>query len=260
MTLTIKRPVGLISAVPEEGQFFLKKLARLKKSILDRTTCYEGRLHDLDIVCDISGIGKTNAVHALTCLIQSYSPAFVINFGIGGAYPSSGLKIGDLAIATNEVYADEGVLVDDGFRTLETIGIPLLKAGRKRYFNEFPLDLKLCRTAMQAGKRTGANTKSGIFTTVSLCTGSAKRAREISSRFGAICENMEGAAIAHICCLYRIPCLEIRGISNMVEERDISKWDISLAAENCQKALIELFHMRETGRAREFVAERKKRK
>ena len=81
-----------------------------------------------------------------------------------------------------------------------------------------------------------------------------KRAAEISARFKAICENMEGAAIAHICCLYKIPCIEIRGISNMVEARDVSKWDFKLAAENCQKALIEFFSMPEikrwTGRKR----------
>ena len=51
---------------------------------------------------------------------------------------------------------------------------------------------------------------------------------------------MEGAAIAHICAMYDIPMIEIRGISNIVENRDIKKWDIQLASENCQMAVIEL--------------------
>ena len=49
---------------------------------------------------------------------------------------------------------------------------------------------------------------------------------------------MEGAAIAHICRIYGIPFVEIRGISNMVEDRDKGKWDIELASENCQKAVL----------------------
>jgi futalosine hydrolase len=190
-------------------------------------------------------MGKTNAAHAATRLILDYAPSFIINFGIGGAYPSSGLNTGDLAVATKEVYADEGIQFNNRFETLETIGIPLLKAAGKRYFNEFPLDNKLCKTAVDAGLRTGVNVKAGVFATVSTCTGTKERSAEISSRFGAVCENMEGAAIAHICCLYKIPCIEIRGISNIVEDRDVSKWEIKLAAENCQKALIEFFSMPE---------------
>ena len=90
--------------------------------------------------------------------------------------------------------------------------------------------------------------KTGTFVTVSTVTGTDKRARELEKRFsassasggGAICENMEGAAVAHVCAMYGIPMLEIRGISNIVEDRDRSKWDIKTAAENCQKAVFVL--------------------
>ena len=49
--------------------------------------------------------------------------------------------------------------------------------------------------------------------------------------------NMEEAAVAHVCAMYEIPMLEIKGISNIVEDRDKSKWDIRTAAENCQKIM-----------------------
>jgi len=35
------------------------------------------------------------------------------------------------------------------------------------------------------------------------------------------------------------PMIEMRGISNIVEDRDRSTWNIKLAAENCQKAALE---------------------
>ena len=42
---------------------------------------------------------------------------------------------------------------------------------------------------------------------------------------------MEGAAVANLCRLYGVSCAEVRGISNIVEDRDPSRWNIRLAAE-----------------------------
>jgi len=116
-----------------------------------------------------------------------------------------------------------------------------LKKGRKEYFNEFPLDGKLVNKVVELITHHSSliTVKKGTFLTLSSCTGTKKRAVELERRFGAICENMEGAAIAHICALYGIPLIEMRGISNIVEDRDRSAWNITLAAENCQKAALE---------------------
>jgi futalosine hydrolase len=35
-----------------------------------------------------------------------------------------------------------------------------------------------------------------------------------------------------------VDCLEIRGISNMVEDRDLSRWNIPLAVENAQRFVL----------------------
>jgi futalosine hydrolase len=48
---------------------------------------------------------------------------------------------------------------------------------------------------------------------------------------------MEGAAVAHVALLYDIPLLEVRGISNMVEDRDLSRWDIPRSVEMSQRFL-----------------------
>ncbi|TAL24589.1 MAG: futalosine hydrolase [Nitrospirae bacterium] len=230
--------IGLISATKIEGG-----IVNLKES--KSGYFYTGKLGKNNIVHVFSGIGKTNASHAATLLIEKFSPSFIINFGIGGAYPSSGLKTGDIAIATKEIYGDEGLLLKDGFHTADVIGIPFLKKGRKKYFNEFPLDKKLAGKAIKCFRLTPdplpltSKIKSGAFVTVSAATGTNKRAEELEKRFNAICENMEGAAVAHVCAMYGIPMLEIRGISNIVENRDKKKWDIKTAAENCRRALVE---------------------
>jgi futalosine hydrolase len=164
--------------------------------------------------------------------MERFSPARVVVFGIGGAYPGCGLKIGDVVIAKKEGYADTGVLLKDGLRGTEAIGIELLRKGSKKYFNEFPLDSRLQKKAF----REIEGIKSGVFATVNATTGTLQRAKEIKTRFGAVCENMEGAAVAHVCARYSVPVLELRGISNIVPERD--GWDKEGAARNSQEALL----------------------
>jgi len=229
--------IGIIASVFSEGRFFGSIFKIAGKALPGHPAFYAGAVAGKDVVFGISGMGKTNAAHAVTLLIERFSPSCIVNFGIGGAYPSSELEVGDIAVASKEVYADEGVLLKDGLHSLEMTGIPLLKTRGRRYFNEFPVDKRLSRLAVKASGRV-AHCRSGVFLTVSACTGTGKRAGELAGKFGALCENMEGAAVAHICRLYGIPFVEIRGISNMVEARDKGKWDISLAAENCQKAVV----------------------
>lgn len=228
---------GLIASVNAEGKQFLRMFDPVGKALAGHPVFYSGSVSGNQVMFGISGMGKTNAAHAVTILIERFSPSCIVNFGIGGAYPSSGLTIGDIAVAEKEVYADEGVLLKDGLHSFAEAGIPLVKAGGRKYFNEFPVDRHLSTLARKAAGSV-AHCKSGMFLTVSACTGTKKRAGELETKFRPLCENMEGAAIAHICRLYGIPFVEIRGISNIVEDRNKKKWDIKLAAENCQQAVL----------------------
>lgn len=241
-----KNIIGLISSVQEEGDLLRERLSGTRKHSFGSLMWHTGRLGNCHIVSVVSGIGKVNSSHAASLMLQRYSPSFIINFGIGGAYPLAGLCVGDVAVATKEIYADEGVSLKEGFRTLEYIGIPLVKTGGKSYFNEFPLEPGLCREALSAAKSIG-RAKKGIFATVSACTGTGKGASLIAERFRAICENMEGAAVAQISRIYGVPMAELRGISNIVEDRDTSGWDIPLASHNCQEALIKLLESIQPG-------------
>ena len=237
MRTSNRTEIGLIVSVAAECRTLA---GELKMAARRGFQAYEGRIAGKNIVLVVSGMGKVNAAHAATLLMERYSPLIVMNIGIGGAYPSSGLAVGDIAIAGKEIYGDEGVLLKDGFHGTELIGIPLARMGRRKYFNEFPLDRALADRAVSAASLlTPCSSRKGVFVTVSACTGTKKRAIDLERRYGAICENMEGAAIAHICMLHGTPFFEMRGISNIVGQRDLSRWNINLAAKNCQKAVIE---------------------
>jgi futalosine hydrolase len=77
----------------------------------------------------------------------------------------------------------------------------------------------------------------GNFVTLSTCTGTTARARELEERYNGLCENMEGAAVAQVAALHGVPWLEVRGISNIVEDRDLKKWDVPKAAGEVQLAV-----------------------
>ena len=74
--------------------------------------------------------------------------------------------------------------------------------------------------------------------TVNTCTGTDDAARALAARTGGAVENMEGAAVAHVACLHGIPAGEVRGISNLVTNRDTSAWRLKDAALAAQEALL----------------------
>ncbi|MEW6002136.1 MAG: futalosine hydrolase [Nitrospirota bacterium] len=227
-----------MSSLDFESRLIRRGLCKINNNFPDHLIFYRGKIENKDVVYLASGIGKTNASRGTTILIEKFLPELIINFGVAGAYPLSGLRIGGIAVAEKETYGDEGLFLQDGFHTLEIMGIPLLKRTRKEYFNEFSLGKKLVERAVKSSSYQKKDIRSGNFVTVSTCSGTKKRAIELKRRFDAICENMEGAAVAHICAIYGIPMLEIRGISNIVQDRDIKKWDLKLASENCQRVVI----------------------
>ncbi len=197
----------------------------------------EGELHGKPITFTHCGVGKVNAAHSATLLLENYEIELLILFGIGGAYDTHA-KIGDVAVADNENYGEEGVLTKNGWRPMEEIS-PLLKK-EKEYYNTFPMDLELSKLSVKVAKELGFNSTSGNFITVSQVSGTRESGEILKKRFDGICENMEGAAVAHICALYGVTMVEIRGISNIIEERDIRKWNIPLGSSHANKVVSEL--------------------
>jgi len=172
----------------------------------------------------VTGVGPVNAAHAVTVEILKQRPNAIIGCGIAGAYPSSGLQIGDVVSAEVEIYGDLGAQSPTGFVDMKTMGFPVV-AGSVPLFNELPMQV------FPSAKRAR-------FVTVSTCTGTETVAREVEARTSGAVENMEGAAIAHIAHLHGIPVGEIRGISNAVTNRDSKSWRIKEASAAAQEALL----------------------
>lgn len=229
--------IALIAPTPVESKEIRRYIRPAPGDELK--TIFEGEIEGSSVIFTYCGVGKVNAAHSATVILEKYEVDVLILFGIGGAFPDSGLKIGDIAVAESENYGEEGVMTKEGWSPMEFAGFPLLKK-EKEYFNTFPLDTKLAQIAVKASKDCGFDTKQGNFVTVSQCSGTRESGEIIRLRFDGLCENMEGAAVTHICAMYGVPMVEVRGISNIIEDRDMKKWDIDRAALNCNKVVMEI--------------------
>lgn len=232
---------AILAALPLETDLLRARLAPCEVRRCGRRDLLLGTLHGQRIALLHTGVGKSNAAAATTALLEHYRPSAIVLTGCAGAYAGSGLGVGDLAVASEEIFGDEGVATADGFLDMAALGFPLARVGEQTYYNRFPLDaqlrgraLPLIETAAQAAHRRLA---SGAFITVSSCSGTLADGTQLGERWGGLCENMEGAAVAQTCALYDVPLLEVRGISNLVEDRDLSRWDLRGAARLAQTAV-----------------------
>ncbi len=188
------------------------------------------RLLDLNARVIVSGVGVVAAALATARALAREKTGLVISAGIGGAYPSSGLLPGDLALSSEIVQADLGAWDDSRFLDFDELGLSILPdsphAGR---FSTWP-------TASEVARRTGA--RLGSMLTLSSVTGSVEAAAFLEERFpGALTEGMEGAGIAHAALLAGVPVLEVRGVSNAVGPRDRASWQIPQALAATRKGV-----------------------
>ena len=180
----------------------------------------------------VSGIGAVNAALATQAGILEHQPGMVLSVGIGGAYPSSGLQPGDAAVSSAIIYAGLGAMDGSEFLDLERLGFPLLEREGAKTFNILPVSDRF-RDFAEA-----ARIAHGPFLTLETVTGSSEATSRLEARFpGALVEGMEGAGVAHTAFKHNIPCLEVRGISNMVGPRNRSTWKIPEALRALSRAL-----------------------
>jgi futalosine hydrolase len=173
------------------------------------------------------GIGKTNAAVATTTAIHDEGPFdFVINAGVAGSLPNSGLSMGDVVVASSCVYVEEGLITPDGFQDMNAMGFSLGDFSG----NTVPVDATLLG-------RLGMIGVTGSIATVATCSGTDEQAALVADRTGCLCEAMEGAAVVHAARLAGLPAIEIRAISNTTGNRDAQNWDLELAFANLGVAI-----------------------
>ena len=167
----------------------------------------------------VSGVGIPCALATVLEAARRERPAHILNLGIAGAYPGTGLDIGDIVIGDSEVYGDIGFELPDP---------PGFQAAREATFGGFyrpPLPLAPWATA-------SAGTSRGRGCTVNCCAGTLATGQRRAELFEAAFETMEGAAVAQAGAMLGIPVSEARAISNIAARRDMRPENIRRALDN----------------------------
>lgn len=177
----------------------------------------------------LTGVGPVEAAMQVTAfLARTTEPvAGVVNFGVAGAYvrETGGAALLDICVADCEVLGDLGICAGDGIEPLAGEALVV--------FDTFPLDSPLLRKAITVLERAAIPFHRGPFVTVSCVSGSVRRGLMLTQRHQALCENMEGAAVARVCRRFSLPLLELRCMSNLVEDRDTQQWRLGDACHRC---------------------------
>lgn len=177
----------------------------------------------------VTGVGPVETAVRLTAFAATSSESFrgVLNFGVAGAYclGENSATLLDICLAEREILGDLGICYGETMEPLRGEALEINDA--------FELDSRLLHRA--ATLLTGNNIphRRGTFVTVNCVSGSRRRGDELARQHRALCENMEGAAAARVCQQFGLPLLELRCISNLVEDRTLQNWRLRDACARC---------------------------
>lgn len=178
----------------------------------------------------VTGIGMTAMAYHLAKILGRKKYDLAINIGLAGSFKEE-IAIGEVVNVMSDCFADLGAEDGSNFLTLAEIGLQkknqfpfrnekLINPGAKKYS-----DLK---------KRRPVNA-----ITINTVHGNEKSIGSAVRKFNPDIESMEGAAFFYVCMLEKIPCIQLRAISNYVERRNKNKWNIPLALKNLDDVTFE---------------------
>jgi futalosine hydrolase len=207
----------LVSATVFEIAPFLKEINAFIEDKIFSIHSY--KQHQIDIL--LTGVGTTHTAFYLgKHLNDTYD--VVINAGICGSFTNK-LDIGDVVCVDEDCFADLGAEDDEIFLSLEELKLPgTYYVKNENSFNHATL--------------TNLSSVKGV--TVNTTHGNTQSIEKFIKRTTADVESMEGAAFLFACNQTKNKCVQLRSISNYVEKRDRSKWDIALAIKNLNEVLI----------------------
>ena len=164
-----------------------------------------------NIIIQKSGIGKVNAAIQAVEMIRQHKPDVIISSGCAGGNGDD-INIQDVVVSSQLTYHDVycGTAIDNTTQYGQVQG--------------FPARYEADSTLLEKALKTGA--KPGLIVTGDWFVDSKEKMREIISHFPeAKAVDMESAAIAQACYIYKVPFISFRVISDIpLRDTDASQY------------------------------------
>tara|TARA_B110001454_G_C12611270_1_gene388788 strand:+ start:110 stop:688 length:579 start_codon:yes stop_codon:yes gene_type:complete len=164
------------------------------------------KISDLPIL--ITGVGMVNTAINLTKALNNNDYDLVINMGVAGCFLDE-IKIGEVVEVVEDCFSEIGFENGESFSE----------------FSEFDIKMKY-----KVEGKTSLRKVKGL--TVNTVHGNENSIHKMVERLHPDIESMEGAAVFKVCEEMKIPCIQLRSISNKVEKRNKENWNLDLAISN----------------------------
>ena len=199
--------IGIIAAMVPEIEAVKNAMTDKETNTVSGIEFIRGKLYGNDTVVAKCGIGKVFAAICAQTMILTYSPDFIINIGVGGTLTDK-LSIGDIAISRSVVQHDMDT---------SPLGDPVgLVSGINIVY--FPADAGLVDGLLSAAEKACIKCLAGTIASGDQFIASGERKAFIKDSFNAICCEMEGAAVGHVCHVNGTPFAVLRAISDSADD------------------------------------------
>lgn len=201
------------------------------RTVYNHITRYKYKQFQVDVV--ITGVGMVPTAVFTSMALGKVAYDAVINAGICGSFNHT-ISIGEVLNVYSDYLPETGA--EDGERFLSLIDLKLLNRDEfpfsgGRLINDSVFESSLINSLVIA---------SGV--TVNTVHGNMQNILAFKKNHQVDVESMEGAAFMYSCKLHKVRYIQIRSVSNYIEDRDISKWDIPLAVYNLNQFMLELLN------------------
>ena len=223
--------IGIIGAMDEELDLYLKELKNSSKSIVSGMVFNKGILMKRQVVVVKSGLGKVQSAICVQTLITHFNASSVIFTGVAGALNPE-LEIGDIVISKDCIQHD-----------IDGTGLGF-KQGQIPYsdIRVFLASKSLSEAAMNSAKNLNLRVIEGRILTGDQFVTDIEKAKQLRKDFKGDCVDMEGASVAHVCMLNNIPFVIIRSISDRADHSasvDFPEF-LKSSSKNCFKLVKEI--------------------
>lgn len=171
----------------------------------------------------ITGIGMVNTAYRMGRAIND-NYDLVLNAGVCGAFKQS-FQQGQLVRVQTDTLSEMGAEDGDIFLKYNEMGLPGTHIYMEKQHKLHPLLAALPAV-------------NGI--TVNKVHGNEPNIKKVQALYQPDIESMEGAAFFAACEHLSCDCVQVRAVSNYVERRDKSKWQMPLAITKLNEFLIQL--------------------
>lgn len=197
--------IGIISAMDSEHRQLAERLQEKRVSGDGHWEYVEGVLGGNQLVLARCGIGKVNAALGTAELIHRHAPQCIISTGVAGGIDPV-LRVSDVVVSNRVVYHDV-YCGNDGTKYGQIQGMPL--------YYEASLPLLQCAVALNEKACLESRIHGGLICTGDRFVEDAAELAGIKSHFPeGLAVDMESAAIAQTCYIYKVPFLSFRIISD----------------------------------------------